>query len=56
MEDARAGNQITRDDRYSYVDLGHILSSRVLNCHLSSLTLDIHFHSIENGRRLTDVR
>jgi hypothetical protein len=38
----------------TYVGLGHILSNRVLTCHLSSLTLYIDFYSIENGRRPTD--
>jgi hypothetical protein len=37
----RYTSQITCDNRYSYVGLEHILHNRVLNCHLSSLTLYI---------------
>jgi hypothetical protein len=31
------------------VGLGHIFPNRILTCHLSSLTLDINFHSIETA-------
>jgi hypothetical protein len=49
-EDTRARNEITHDDRYSYMGLGPILPNKVLTYHLSFLLLCISFHSIENGR------
>jgi hypothetical protein len=54
MEDTRDKHQITRDGRYSYVGLGHILPNRILTCHLSSLMSCIYFYCIENGRQPMD--
>jgi hypothetical protein len=46
-QDTQGRHQITHDNHYSRVGLGHILPNRVLTRHLSSMMSGISFRNIE---------